>query len=222
MAFPRCALLLLALAALHGAAALKLFGHDMTIRRSPSDEKCSGAKGPCDVTSREQMVPRAMGDDAQMFDLAPWAQLSMIAPFMKQMQQQMQEAMSSSRAMAPALSIARTAVDVRETPDAFEFVADVPGVNKSDGVNVVVSDDNTLTISGERRFEAAADEGDDVHHRVERSFGKFVRSFQLPRNADSDKVSATVTSGVLTVRVPKKEMPAEQARGSIPIEWKDL
>jgi HSP20 family protein len=228
MAFPRCALLLLALAALHGAAALKLFGHDMTIHRTPSsDEKCT--KGPCDVTSREQMVPRAMGDEAQI--LAPWAQLSMLAPFMQQMQQQMQEAMSSSRAMAPAISVARTAVDVRETPDAFEFVADVPGIgaNKT-GVSVSVSDDNTLTISGERRFEAAADDEQPkagtteaaVHHRVERSFGKFVRSFQLPRNADGDKVSATVTSGVLTVRVPKKEVPPEQTRGSIPIEWKDL
>jgi HSP20 family protein len=225
MAFPRCALLLLALVALRGAAALKLFGHDFG-SAPQSDERCT--QGPCDVTSRQQMVPRTTGDEAQLFDLSPWSQLRVLAPFM----QQMQEVMSaSSRAMAPAMSIARTAVDVRETPDAFEFVADVPGIaNKSD-VSVAVSDDNTLTISGERRFETASDEGDEpkagtpeasVHHRVERSYGRFVRSFQLPRNADGDKVTATVASGVLTVRVPKKEMPAEQTRGSIHVQWKDL
>ena len=183
------------------------------------------------MTSRQQLAPRAVGDDLQLplaaFELSPWAQLRAFAPLMSQLE----EAMRSSRAMAPALSVARTAVDVRETPDSFEFVADVPGIaNKSD-VQVVVTDDNTLTISGERRFETAADAGEveqtqkagsPVHHRVERSYGRFIRSFQLPRNADGDKVSASVTAGVLTVRVPKKEVAEQTTRGQIPVEFKDL
>ena len=183
------------------------------------------------MTSRQQLAPRSVGEDAQYplatFDLSPWAQLRAFAPLMSQLE----EAMRSSRAMAPALSVARTAVDVRETPDAFEFVADVPGIaNKSD-VQVLVNDDNTLTISGERRFETTAEAGEEqkagspespVHHRVERSYGRFIRSFQLPRNADGDKVSASVTAGVLTVRVPKKEVAEETTRGQIPVEWKDL
>jgi len=184
------------------------------------------------VTS-QQTVPRTVGDDSQRSDwpvaaLSPWSQMSpllALAPFMRQLE----EAMSSSRAMAPALSIARTAVDVRETPEEFVFVADVPGIANKSGVNVVVQD-NVLTISGERRFETASDEdepkaGEDkpVHHRVERSFGRFVRSFQLPRHADGDKVKATVASGVLTVRVPKKEVPPhEQMGGQVPIDWKEL
>ncbi len=118
----------------------------------------------------------------------------------------------------------------------------MPGLAKED-IKVVVSDDNVLTISGERRLvvdegaaeptkEGAAESGKDVtaaagkppvHHRIERSFGRFVRSFQLPRNADADKVSAQVISGVLTVRAPKKELaPEVQARGRVPIAWKDL
>jgi HSP20 family protein len=134
--------------------------------------------------------------------------------------------------------------------------AQVPGLTRDD-VKVAVSDDNVLTISGERRLsveeeppaeqqqqppKGEADKGKagavaekekagpvaaggkaPYHHRIERSFGRFVRSFALPRHADAEKVKATVTSGVLTVRVPKKEVPPEQAsRGHVPVEWKDL
>ena len=249
MARLRNALLLLALVALHSISALKLFGHDYHLGRSaPADERCTQARmfdlvlmrvcashhhaqGPCDVTSRTQLAPRAVGEDSQYplaaFEMSPWAQLRAFAPLMSQLE----DAMRSSRAMAPALSVARTAVDVRETPDAFEFVADVPGIANKSAVQVVVADDNTLTISGERRFETTADVGDEpkagsteapVHHRVERSYGRFIRSFQLPRNADGDKVTASVTAGVLTVRVPKKEVAEQTARGQIPVEWKDL
>ncbi len=134
--------------------------------------------------------------------------------------------------------------------------AQVPGLTRDD-VKVVVSDDNVLTISGERRLvvdeelpaeapKAKEGEADKAkagavaekekagpvsaaagkapyHHRVERSYGRFVRSFALPRNADADKVSATVSSGVLTVRVPKKEVSPEQAaRGQVPVDWKEV
>ena len=183
------------------------------------------------MTSRQQLAPRSVDDDPQFpmaaFDLSPWAQLRAFAPLMSQVEKELR----SSRAMAPALSVARTAVDVLETPEAFEFVADVPGIANKSGVQVVVTDDNTLTISGERRFETAADAGEveqtqkagsPVHHRVERSYGRFIRSFQLPRNADGDKVSASVTAGVLTVRVPKKEVAEQTTRGQIPVEFKDL
>lgn len=202
------------------------------------------------MTSRQQAAQSPAAIDELRFPawpssdlVSPWAPLSplhMIAPLVRQM-----DALMSSRALAPVVSVARTAVDVRETPDAFEFVADVPGLTREE-VAIEVSDENVLTISGERRLvmeeeppageapkggEAAAKEKagpvaaakPSVHHRVERSYGRFVRSFKLPRNADADKVSATVASGVLTVRVPKKEVPPEQAgRGRINIDWKDL
>ena len=59
------------------------------------------------------------------FDLSPWshplAPLRAFAPLARQID----ELMAHSRAAAPAMAVARTAVDVRETPEAFEFVADV-------------------------------------------------------------------------------------------------
>ena len=115
----------------------------------------------------------------------------------------------------------------------------MPGLAQDD-VHVAVSDDNVLTISGERRLEveeepAAGKEGKEakegtkaeaagpVHHRVERSFGRFVRSFRLPRHADADKIKARVAKGVLTVAVPKKPLPpgGQEPRGRIPVEWKE-
>ena len=111
----------------------------------------------------------------------------------------------------------------------------MPGLAQDD-VHVAVSDDNVLTISGERRLEVEAEpaagkeakegtkaEAGPVHHRVERSFGRFVRSFRLPRHADADKIKARVAKGVLTVAVPKKPLPpgGQEPRGRIPVEWKE-
>ena len=56
---------------------------------------------------------------------------------------------------------------------------------------------------GERRFEEdAAAQG---YHRIERSYGSFVRSFAVPNSVDTEKVSADYKNGVLTVKLPKKE-----------------
>lgn len=79
--------------------------------------------------------------------------------------------------------------------------ADVPGLAAAD-IRVQVSDGNMLTISGERKREH--EEQTDRFHRVERSFGKFSRSFPLPTNADMVKITATVDQGVVTVVIPKK------------------
>jgi HSP20 family protein len=93
-----------------------------------------------------------------------------------------------------------TAVDVKETPQDFKFVADLPGLKKEQ-VKVQVEPGNVLSISGERTREAKQDT--DKYHRMERSTGKFLRRFQLPNNADVGKISAAADNGVLTVCVPK-------------------
>eukprot|EP00475_Leptophrys_vorax_P027177 TRINITY_DN3874_c0_g1_i1.p1 TRINITY_DN3874_c0_g1~~TRINITY_DN3874_c0_g1_i1.p1 ORF type:complete len:124 (-),score=21.18 TRINITY_DN3874_c0_g1_i1:153-494(-) len=100
--------------------------------------------------------------------------------------------------------MAATAVDVKETPEAFKFVADLPGLRKEE-VKVQVEDNNLLTISGERSREVK--EETEKFHRVERSTGKFLRRFRLPENVEVDKISASSENGVLTVTVPKMKPP---------------
>jgi len=92
-------------------------------------------------------------------------------------------------------------VDIRETDDALLVEAELPGVDKKD-VHLEVKD-GVLTLSGERRYEKDVKEANV--HRVERAYGRFSRSFSLPRNVDAEKVEATMKDGVLEVRLPKRE-----------------
>jgi len=92
-------------------------------------------------------------------------------------------------------------VDVKETEGALEFLAEVPGLKK-DQVSLTI-EDNVLTISGERQF--GRDEKKEDYHRIERSYGKFTRSFALPTNVDAAKAEAKFEDGLLEVRVPKSD-----------------
>ena len=93
------------------------------------------------------------------------------------------------------------AVDVRETKDAVEISAELPGLDPKD---VEVSVENgILTLKGARQFEKAT-EG-ETYHRVERSYGAFERSFNLPTNVDAEKVRAVYRHGVLHLTLPKRE-----------------
>ena len=94
------------------------------------------------------------------------------------------------------------AVDVHETKDEFMLTLDIPGVTEKD-VNISITGD-LLTVKGERRFERDGGEG-NTYHRVERLYGKFERSVQLPTMVQTDKVKASYRDGVLTVKLPKAE-----------------
>ncbi|XP_052176207.1 17.5 kDa class I heat shock protein-like [Diospyros lotus] len=100
-------------------------------------------------------------------------------------------------------ALLNTHVDWKETPVAYVFKVDLPGLKKEE-VKVQVEDDRVLHISGERNVEE--EERNDARHRVERSKGKFMRRFQLPENAKMDQVKASLENGVLTVTIPKEEM----------------
>jgi HSP20 family protein len=86
---------------------------------------------------------------------------------------------------------------------------DCAGLQKED-VKVTVEGDRTLQISGERTREE--EKKTDTWHRVERSHGKFLRRFRLPRNANVESVTAKVENGVLTVTVPKTPHPEREVR----------
>lgn len=93
------------------------------------------------------------------------------------------------------------AVDIYETENDLVLKADLPEVNQKD-IDVRV-ENQTLTIAGVRKFEK--EESNKGFHRIERSYGNFVRSFAVPNLFDTDKIGAEFHNGVLTVTLPKKE-----------------
>jgi HSP20 family protein len=93
------------------------------------------------------------------------------------------------------------AVDIYETDGAVVVKAEVPGIDK-DNVGIEVKD-GILTLRGERKFEREVKE--ENYHRMERSYGAFVRSFSVPGSIDADKISAKLKDGVLEINLPKVE-----------------
>jgi HSP20 family protein len=102
---------------------------------------------------------------------------------------------ASTRPWAPA-------VDILETENELVLKADVPGVDFKD-IDIQI-ENGTLTLKGERKFEK--EENNKGYHRLERSYGSFVRYFSLPETVDPEKVHAAYTNGVLSVTLPKKEL----------------
>jgi HSP20 family protein len=99
------------------------------------------------------------------------------------------------------------AVDVAETDKEYVIKADLPELKKED-VKVELLD-GVLTVEGERKQEK--EEKGKTFHRVERSYGKFVRRFALPTEVDSAKVQAEFKDGVLSVHLPKTAVAKPQA-----------
>jgi HSP20 family protein len=90
-------------------------------------------------------------------------------------------------------------VDIDETDNEFIVKVELPGVEKND-VNVNI-ENSTLTIRGEKKNSTE----DKKRHRVECSYGTFVRSFTLPQAIDTKKVEAKYNKGVLNLTIPKVE-----------------
>jgi HSP20 family protein len=94
--------------------------------------------------------------------------------------------------------------NIRESKDSLSFEFELPGL-KPDQVEVTC-DNGVLTVRGERREERKEGE-EGRYHLVERTYGSFSRSFQLPQNVDEDQIDASFEDGLLTVRVPKAALP---------------
>jgi HSP20 family protein len=99
----------------------------------------------------------------------------------------------------PALGEWTPALDVTEGKDAVTVKAELPGV---DSKEIAVSlEGDVLTIKGEK--EQKKEEKDERRHRVERSWGAFMRSVRLPAPVDGSKVTATFKNGVIAITLPK-------------------
>ena len=92
-------------------------------------------------------------------------------------------------------------LDVAETDEAIIVDVEVPGIDPAT-LDISVTGD-VLTIRGEKHDETGQ-EGHN-YHRVERRYGSFTRSLTLPASVEADKVEAKARSGVLSIRLPKKE-----------------
>lgn len=95
----------------------------------------------------------------------------------------------------------KPSVDISETKDEFVVTADLPGISRED-LEVTVAE-GRLTIRGERRRASQDTEGSV--HRVERVYGTFTRSFDLPSAVNAENITATYRDGVLAIGVPKAE-----------------
>lgn len=95
------------------------------------------------------------------------------------------------------------AVDIQETEKEYLLKVEIPEVKKED-VSVTVQE-NVLTITGERKLEK--EEKGKKFHRIERSYGNFVRTFALPVDADETKIAAEYKDGLLLLHLPKLAKP---------------
>jgi len=92
-------------------------------------------------------------------------------------------------------------VDIVENKDSISLHMELPGMKK-DAIKVMV-EDGVLNISGERKQES--EEKDRNYIRSERVYGSFSRSFTLPDNIESEKVTADYKDGVLKITLQKSE-----------------
>lgn len=93
-------------------------------------------------------------------------------------------------------------VDIRETGSEYQIDVEVPAVASEDlAVSIT---DGILTVSGERKSVEPDATNDERTHRVERRFGRFVRNFQLPKDADVESIAAEARDGVLYLKIAKR------------------
>lgn len=115
-------------------------------------------------------------------------------------------ALSNMTVAAPAVTDLAVRLDVSETDKAYHIRADLPGLADKD-IELTVQD-GILTLSGEKQNEK--EEDGKTFHRVERSYGRFSRSLQLPADADESKIAASMKHGVLDIEIGKAASMAKQ------------
>ncbi len=110
--------------------------------------------------------------------------------------------------LAPSVELAETDKEIRVT-------AELPGLDEKDVEVKVVN--RVLTIKGEKKEESEEQRKD--YHLSERRYGSFQRSFQLPQGVDAEKIEASFSKGLLTVKLPKTA-EAKNAERKIAVQAK--
>jgi HSP20 family protein len=97
------------------------------------------------------------------------------------------------------------AVDIHETSKELRIDFELPGIRPED-VEIDV-ENGMLTVRGQKTAERKEEDEEGRYHLVERTYGSFVRSFQLPPGVDENQIGADFDEGVLHVRIPKTALP---------------
>src|SRR5579885_3161347 len=124
--------------------------------------------------------------------------LALHAPFEKQLDQLLHDVLGHGQGNGNAWM---PRANVYEDTNGFSIRAALPGIDPKEARIVV--EDGVLTISGERKVDAQ--ETERTYYAREIGTGSFARSFRLPTNVDTEKVTASYKDGVLAVNLPKKE-----------------
>lgn len=96
------------------------------------------------------------------------------------------------------------AVDVQETESDLRVELELPGLKPEDVE--ITAENGVLTVRGEKRSERK--EGEQSRfHVVERTYGSFMRTFQLPQGIDEEQIAAEFENGILSLRIPKSALP---------------
>jgi len=118
------------------------------------------------------------------------------------------------RAALPALMASSPRVDIFERDGSYVIEADVPGMTRED-LHVSL-EEGVLTIRGERQQEKREERG--RCHRLERSYGSFLRSFTLPGDSDASAISASCQDGQLRITVPRQQGLPAAAAVQVPVQ----
>jgi HSP20 family protein len=95
--------------------------------------------------------------------------------------------------------------DIRESKADLTIDFELPGL-KPEEVEIT-ADNGVLTVSGEKRGERKEGDENSRYHLMERTYGRFSRSFQLPKGINDAEISADFDNGLLRVRIPKSALP---------------
>lgn len=138
-----------------------------------------------------------------MMDLIRWNPLKEMVSLRERMNRLFDDSLfrSDRRGEETEMGVWLPAVDVFEKEDQLVIKAELPGMDKKD-ISLDFKD-GVLTLSGVRKSENEVK--DENFYRREMSCGKFIRSFSLPADSDTEKIKAEFQNGLLTIEVPKPE-----------------
>jgi len=131
-----------------------------------------------------------------------WDPLRDLISLQERMNRLFEESLHKPRSSEEGLTVGTWSppVDIFETQDEIVLKAELADVSQEDiQINV---EDNHLIIRGERKLDEKIKR--EQFHRIERSYGPFVRSFTLPHTIDQEGIRAEYRNGVLKVTMPKR------------------